>query len=460
MIIAVNAIHLRFYQPVLVPEWAVWHLFYHCISTNHEKMMYRKGIQTVALFSFIILLTGCTKSTKDEQSGQVTGKVSPKGTSTGAPVSKQIGVGGGVLQLPDQSVSITIPAGALTGTTTVSIEPITNTNVGGLGKAYRLLPHGVQFAKPVALTLSYAAIKDSLAMPQALALSYQGEDGIWYCMGGNVVDTVTKTVTVQTTHFSDWSGMNWIMITPRRAILSEDAEIELVAKVFIPVHGDILQEPVYDEDGYPVGDPQPLPDRFIKGWTHTGPGTLISIEHEALYVAPHGIAVNYTVPVTCELKSATHKYLLVANIDLRSKDLFEISINGGEWQRLGCKLVVSDGRVHISNSLSEEEENVVVMGWPADGKMKYVWHDNDPQKDALFTYWPNGGGAAKPAYNNTYDTDIETNIPSGGGVTLTEFGAKGEYVIGTFVLNPVGLRRGGTYLGSHKIEGRFKLKRF
>jgi hypothetical protein len=70
------------------------------------------------------------------------------------------------------------------------------------------------------------------------------------------------------------------------------------------------------------------------------------------------------------------------------------------------------------------------------------------------------GGPDAPHYNNDYDTETESLIPSGGGVSITEFGAKGEYVIGTFTLNPVGLRAGGAYLGSYKIEGRFRLKRF
>lgn len=377
----------------------------------------------------------------------------------GPAVTKEIGPEGGELVLPDQSIRIAIPAGALTGKTTIGIEPITNTNVAGRGQAYRLTPHGVRFSRPVAVTFSYLAYTDSLAMPAALALSYQGEDGIWRCMGGNEVDTTAKTVTVRTTHFSDWAGMNWIMLVPNRAICTEGAELEILAQVFIPTHGDILQEPQYNEEGYPVGDPQPLAGKFIKDWYYTGPGTFIATGNEALYIAPPVIEAPTVVAVNCELVSKNnHKYLLVCNVELRSNDVFEIRVNGGAWQRLNCKLMVGGGRVSISNSLAESE-GMLTMGWPSSGQLQYVWQGDDDDNAAFFGYFPQPGNVSV-FYNNDYDSETELHIPSPGGVTLTKFGAPGDYVEGTFLLNPVAQRRPNNQYENQKIEGRFRLKRF
>src|SRR4051812_31198421 len=84
-----------------------------------------------------------------EQSVTDAGK--PVGNST----SKAIGVEGGTITSPDGNVQLNIPAGALSKTTIITIQPVTNEIPGGMGHAYRFSPDGTQFSKPATLTFSY-----------------------------------------------------------------------------------------------------------------------------------------------------------------------------------------------------------------------------------------------------------------------------------------------------------------
>jgi hypothetical protein len=59
-------------------------------------------------------------------------------------VSALIGVDGGTLSLPGSDFSMTIPSGALSGPTTITIVAKAGPHV-----AYEMLPHGLNFLKPV-----------------------------------------------------------------------------------------------------------------------------------------------------------------------------------------------------------------------------------------------------------------------------------------------------------------------
>lgn len=65
---------------------------------------------------------------------------------TGVTTTQIVGAGGGVIRLPAAGLTVSIPAGALSLPT-----PITVSAVSGRGVAYEFGPHGLQFAKPVTL---------------------------------------------------------------------------------------------------------------------------------------------------------------------------------------------------------------------------------------------------------------------------------------------------------------------
>ena len=385
----------------------------------------------------------------------ITGVVRPVGVSTGPLVTEEVGAAGGTVTTPGGAIVITIPAGALTETTSIGIEPITNTNLAGIGAAYRLTPHGQHFAKPVAITFNYTKDKNNVSLQTALGLAYQDNTGIWKFMSAHVIDTSAKKVTYNSTHFSDWSLMDWLVLNPFYAVLGEDEELDITAQQYIPLTPKPIddEKPPVTDDGYPVGVPTALEKKYIKEWKLDGPGFLIAgNDNFASYKAPANIPVSYSATVSLQLNS-THTIILVSNIQLLSKDNFEWRFNGGDWQKEDAKLV-SLGADKLAIAFVEGERRMS-MFWPV-GVNFFAWGDDD--SNTGFNYFPNG---AATAYMSSFDID-NVSHPSGGGITITQMGKVGEYVAGSFSIEPSGYYSStdGKEITMATIEGRFKLKRY
>ena len=128
------------------------------------------------------------------------------GTPDGSPAAqKSIDAAGGTISSNDGRIKIIVPAGALSTSQQVSIQSISNENPLAIKQAYRLLPHGVQFSKPVTIEFSYNDEDVKNTIPEALGIAYQDDKGIWQAQGGAVLNKSAKTITITTTHFSDWS---------------------------------------------------------------------------------------------------------------------------------------------------------------------------------------------------------------------------------------------------------------
>jgi hypothetical protein len=132
----------------------------------------------------------------------------PVGFPNGLPVSKTIGPGGGVVSIEGE-VEVEIPAGAVNADTEISIQPITNNALNGHGNAYRFGPDGTTFSKPVKLTFPYTP---SVEGPPMTGVAFQDDDGIWYSNGKFSWNKVEKTVSTETTHFSDWATFDMLQI--------------------------------------------------------------------------------------------------------------------------------------------------------------------------------------------------------------------------------------------------------
>ena len=143
-----------------------------------------KQIVTLLFFALAIL-SSCKKTDLKNEEPDWQPVTRPIGTSTGAIKKQVIGTGGGTIKTTDNSISIYIPAGALSANTEIGIEPITNTNIAGIGKAFRLTPHGTKFAKPVEITVDYKKYVDSISVELALGLSFQDSAGVWRFIGIN-----------------------------------------------------------------------------------------------------------------------------------------------------------------------------------------------------------------------------------------------------------------------------------
>ena len=172
-----------------------------------------------ALATFVIAFATCMENdpgvvTPEEEKPEPT----MVGIPIGIPVTKTIGPDGGTIEIAGQ-VQLAIPAGALSSDTDISILPLTNNAPNGNGNAYRFGPDGTNFNKAVKVTFPY--LTNDITQPLLTGIAFQDTDGIWYSSGKFTWDTTNKTVSTETTHFSDWASFDVLRIQ------CEDIELNL-----------------------------------------------------------------------------------------------------------------------------------------------------------------------------------------------------------------------------------------
>lgn len=101
------------------------------------------------------------------------------GVVVGPPATATIGAGGGTLSLADGSASITVPAGALSRATELSIQSITNIAPNGIGNGVRIGPENLTFATPVTVTINYSASAADSSSPEGFGIARQDSTGAW-----------------------------------------------------------------------------------------------------------------------------------------------------------------------------------------------------------------------------------------------------------------------------------------
>lgn len=163
------------------------------------------------------------------------------GIPIGAPVSKVIGAQGGFLESPDHHLTVTFPASALTTSTTITLQPITNTAHGGVGNGYRLEPDGITFPAQASVTLTFqysdSEVLDNsdtpIPVPELLGVDTQDAQGYWSPVGEVVIDTTGRTVSVQTTHFTEFAKRFGIVYAKNRLVKAgQNANFSYYAKGF------------------------------------------------------------------------------------------------------------------------------------------------------------------------------------------------------------------------------------
>jgi hypothetical protein len=110
-------------------------------------------------------------------------------------VSKQIGYYGGTLSIPEAGVTVTVPVGALSRTTTVTM-----TARAGSLLAYDFSPTGTTFNKPLVFNQSLKGTNVTLLQAPLLRLGYYSDPGLLGQLTATVSDLVVGLVSVL-----DWS---------------------------------------------------------------------------------------------------------------------------------------------------------------------------------------------------------------------------------------------------------------
>lgn len=413
------------------------------------------------LLSSVLIHSGCDPQATgvSEDPLVITPLVRPQGALRGPTVSATIGPEGGVLRSQDEALLVEIPAGALASATTVSITPVSNTNIAGIGTAFRLTPHGQQFAKPVTITYGWYAHADSVGLMQTLGLAYQMEDGVWKYVGADNFSAAHKTVTFKTTHFSDWSLMNRVSLSPHRVDLETGEKEVIKALIFTQADwGDLFVPLVnnpngpYNEPGYPVGIPQPLPSKYIKSWKLTGPGNLNRSTGQAVeYKAPRNVNGTASATVSLELNSpVSGSYELLSHITIMGDGWVELSINGSTPVRFPVTPVAKVGSRYILSNPEDEGGGQFLLTW--NGGLGS--HAFDLAADGTRFHFLTGAGTG---YGSMYMPGPDSPpTASEGNVHVTRLSdGRAE---GTFSLVNVGV--GSQFRPEARAEGRFKARLF
>jgi hypothetical protein len=141
------------------------------------------------------------------------------GTPEGDKVTKDIGPAGGTLASPDGRMTLTVPQGALTETIAFSMQPITNKADSGIGLAYRLEPNGKTFTTPLDITVRYDEKDLDGTVPEALFLAYQDQKGAWHAQKAAKLDQTARTLTISTSHFTDFGLGAQFQLKPQKRTL-------------------------------------------------------------------------------------------------------------------------------------------------------------------------------------------------------------------------------------------------
>lgn len=261
-------------------------------------------------FLICLLITACKKNNSEANHTPPDPIKTAKGVANGTPVSKVIGSAGGELTSADGKLKLVVPAGSVSANTEFSIQNITNTLFQSeVRTAYRLLPEGTTFTKPVQLQFRYTDDDTLHTTEDLLTVAFQRTDGAWAVLPTSL-NKAAKTLTTETTHFSDWT------ITGGLYLQSEDTQLGLGQKTIIQVVSVSRLGLGVDENVLaPAAPPLLSEDRdkieSIDNWKIASgigsigveTGQLGKIQSEAEYGAPANMTENRrTMTITVDVK--------------------------------------------------------------------------------------------------------------------------------------------------------------
>ena len=387
------------------------------------------------------------------------GSSGPVPTSTGTPVGTMethtIDATGGSFASFDSSVVVIVPAGAVTASTNFGLQEVSNTCSAGIGKSFALTPHGTIFQKPVSIRFSFAGLEE-VNVPEALSIAYQDKDGIWRMVNGANVDKVHKTVTIQTTHLSNWSMLQWFKLKPVSAVLKPGESIQLKVISFIDLAPDDLLTPLLPSNSSEagLGAGHVVSASYVKKWSVGGVGSIQPNGATCTYTAPASVDGVATVAVVAELASSYQQLLLISNITIIN-DGVVFRINGGNWRFLSALATyLDDTQFSITNGRADSTFSIL---WPG-GAGAFSWNGQPTQGGSTIVQFSTN--SPRILYQSEYTDDQGELRQSGGSLKIDMLGNPGDYVSGSFTANPCAVVDGnGNETGRTSITGYFRLKR-
>ncbi|WP_341836055.1 hypothetical protein WJU16_24865 [Chitinophaga pollutisoli] len=410
-----------------------------------------------AFFSFLIccatILAGCSKSNapgdrggpndpppqeEPDGSGEVTEAGKPDGTPG---TEKAIGAAGGEITSADGKIKITVPPGVLANTVTIGIQRISNTNPLGNQHAYRLTPHGQRFNKPVQITFPYDDTNLKGTHEEVIGIAYQNEKGVWIALPVER-NTTARTITVNTTHFSDWALFNALDM-----VITRDT-LPLFTSTNVSAFCDDDMLAPLTPAGQPIKKRILAADKYVKSWRLTGAGKFEHEGAEGTYTAPGSVLKPPQNPATLTLElnpKNGKKYLMVGEI-LTTAGYMEVRVNDGNWIALQAKHAVKlDELWSVVSYVDRTNKKGVSIYWKGDiGNFNF----NDDNMVIFADGTDNYGCYYMVRGSND-------PIVSPGSINITDVGATDKFLEGTFIIQKAGLHSDMTQ--TRKIEGRFSV---
>lgn len=428
----------------------------------------------------LLLLYACEKKdgTEGIGGGATTGVVRPVGQPTGVLTEAIIGPQGGSLASNDSTIIVDIPAGALRADVNVGIELISRTLVDAPENtsrpAYRLTPHGQIFSKPVTVRFMFTEEEFAMLQTNALGLAYQATDGRWKRMGKARADTVAKSVSVQTTHFSDWTWFETIFLTPKA-----DFSVEVNGSATLQVMSVLplidLNTGEFDtaEESY-IEEPSrvklPVDWRIVNG---PGNGTISGVPTaaSAVFKAPGAVPTTNNPALIEARVSLKNRSVLLLYRNLQIIETVQpgirLRIDGGPWIEFDDDLFTHGSFVRHGGEFPFDRHEIALMidGGNARGLGTWAWTSPTSgghitsfeyivKKPAPFTHYQNFYGLPCPQ---------SANFTSPGYVSIRKVvpdGIGGNWVTGEFLVShsmPF-VDNAPCYNKKHRLNGVFKLR--
>lgn len=302
--------------------------------------MKRKTFFAIMAIACCLLINACKKDKgivppkNDNNNGN---NATPVGSPLGQPSVKTVGAAGGELVNADGRIKLIIPAGAVDAAKEFSIQPISNECPGAPGNAYRLLPHGQQFTQPVTIIFNYKPQDTAGSRPELLDVAFQDSNGEWQLVTNSSVNKLQKTITVTTTHFSDWNYFTSIRLTPSETGVEPNGTVDLKVTTRLPAHtpsSTVI---------HLLKEPRLLHSDEIREWDYHGEGIFMPQTAEGFYKAPdHVPSVN---PEVVSVSINTHQkgqFFLVANISVVANNGIDYLQVDEDWTKYNdnCALYI------------------------------------------------------------------------------------------------------------------------
>lgn len=352
-------------------------------------------------FCFLLLacllagsLTGCKKNNnnRDPEDPKPVPElvVFEKGTPVGNPITKTIGPEGGVISTPKGNISVTIPPAAIQQAMQFSIQAVRSTlPQSGDTITYKLTPENVSFAKPVTIKFNYTSKQVEGSSPELLNVAYQDSAGHWFGKVATELDSVRRTLTVTTKHFSTWGTYRVFELRCTETNISEGEKTNFYINAVN--YENEMPEPGGDPNDVlaPVTKPKEYGiKKNVSGWKVHGLGTLKVDEQKigALYTAPASIKKNSTATAEVTLSNLfqkkdptrpgrSGKMIILCPVNLINSK-FDFYVDGKKVQ-------LSDV------SISSNGNNIVILGHNGENELQATLNGN---VSGFYPYsFPSGG---------------------------------------------------------------------